>query len=131
MEDFIGGDGTAGDFCKVKKHGAEVLANKVAGQVVAQAGRNAVEVGKGGEDGGMMGRSRRCMNMNVCARRAQKPSLLGLCRVAAKRLLKTNVFVKPDEQSRVYSNFAMARIFVQASAEPNLFGLCRAQPKMW
>ena len=28
-----------------------------------------------------------------------------------------NVFVKPDEQSRVYSNFAMARIFVQASAE--------------
>ena len=26
MEDFIGGDGTAGDFCKVEKHGAEVLA---------------------------------------------------------------------------------------------------------
>ena len=26
MEDFIGGDGAAGDFCKVEKHGAEVLA---------------------------------------------------------------------------------------------------------
>ena len=35
MEDFIGGDGAAGDFCKVVKHGAEVLANKVAGQAVA------------------------------------------------------------------------------------------------
>ena len=54
MEDFIGGDGAAGDFCKVEEHGAEVLANKVAGQAVAQAGRNAVEVGKGGEDGGIM-----------------------------------------------------------------------------
>ena len=54
MEDFIGGDGAAGDFCKVEKHGAEVLANKVARQVVAQAGRNAVEVGKGREDGGVM-----------------------------------------------------------------------------
>ena len=30
-------------------------------------------------------------NDNVCARRAQKPSLLGLCRAAAKRLLKTNI----------------------------------------
>ena len=36
---------------------------------------------------------------NVCARRAQKPSLLGLCRTAAKRLLKTNVSVKPNGQS--------------------------------
>ena len=26
MEDFVGGDGAAGDFCKVEKHGAEVLA---------------------------------------------------------------------------------------------------------
>ena len=43
-------------------------------------------------------------NDNVCARRAQKPSLPGLCRAQP--------------------------IFVQASAEPNLFGLCRAQPKM-
>lgn len=54
MEDFVGGDGAAGDFCKVEKHGAEVLADEVAGQAVAQAGRNAVEVGKGGEDGGIM-----------------------------------------------------------------------------
>ena len=54
MEDFIGGDGAAGDFCKVEEGGAEVLANKVAGQAVAQAGSNAVEVGKGGEDGGIM-----------------------------------------------------------------------------
>ena len=29
--------------------------------------------------------------MDVCARRAQRPSLLGLCRAAAIRLLKTNV----------------------------------------
>ena len=54
MEDFVGGDCAAGDFCKVEEHGAEVLANKVAGQAVAQAGRNAGEVGKGGEDGGIM-----------------------------------------------------------------------------
>ena len=26
MEDFIGGDGAAGDFCKVEEHGTEVLA---------------------------------------------------------------------------------------------------------
>ena len=32
--------------------------------------------------------------MNVCARRAQRPSLLGLCRAAAKGLLKTNIFVQ-------------------------------------
>ena len=37
MEDFVGGDGAAGDFCKVEKHGAEVLADEVAGQAVAQA----------------------------------------------------------------------------------------------
>ena len=35
MEDFIGGDGAAGDFCKVEKHGAEVLANKVAGHLTS------------------------------------------------------------------------------------------------
>ena len=37
-----------------------------------------------------------------------------------------NDCVKPNEQNRVYSNFAMAsnRTF------KNLFGLCRAQPKM-
>ena len=37
-----------------------------------------------------------------------------------------NDCVKPNEQNRVYSNFAMAsnRIF------KNLFGLCRVQPKM-
>ena len=54
MENFIGGDGAAGDFGKVEEGGAEVLAHEVAGQAVAQAGRNAVEVGKGGEDGGIM-----------------------------------------------------------------------------
>ena len=54
MEDFVGGDGAAGDFGKVEEGGAEVLANKVAGQAVAQAGSNAVEVGKGGEDGSVM-----------------------------------------------------------------------------
>ena len=32
--------------------------------------------------------------MNFCARRAQRPSLLGLCRAAANRLLKTNIFVQ-------------------------------------
>ena len=32
--------------------------------------------------------------MNVCARRAQKPSLLGLCRAAAKRLLRTNFILQ-------------------------------------
>ena len=31
--------------------------------------------------------------MNVCARREQRPSSLGLCRAAAKRLLKTNVLL--------------------------------------
>ena len=93
---------------------------------------------------------------NVCARRAQKPSLLGLCRAAAKRLLKTNVcarreqkpsllglcraaakgafiwtFVQGESRSQVYLDYAEPPpIFVQASAEPNLFGLCRAQPKM-
>ena len=37
-----------------------------------------------------------------------------------------NDCVKPNEQNRVYSNFAMAsnRTF------KNLFGLCRAQPKI-
>ena len=133
--------------------------------------------------------------VNVCARREQKPSLLGLCRAAANfrasecraelvrampsaaENLKVNfrasecraelfglcraqpnfrasecnracsycraqpkiskpIFVqasaepndcvKPNEQKRVYSNFAMAsnRTF------KNLFGLCRAQPKI-
>ena len=33
-----------------------------------------------------------CIYMNVCARRAQRPSSLLLCRVAAKCLLKTNLF---------------------------------------
>ena len=33
---------------------------------------------------------KRLLKTNVCARREQKPSLLGLCRAAAKRLLKTN-----------------------------------------
>ena len=32
------------------------------------------------------------IDLNVCARRAQRPSLLGLCRAAAKRLLETNYF---------------------------------------
>ena len=90
--------------------------------------------------------------VNVCARREQKPSLLGLCRAAAnfrasecnracsycraqpkisKQIFvqasaEPNDCVKPNEQNRVYSNFAMAsnRTF------KNLFGLCRAQPKM-
>ena len=35
MEDFIGGDGAAGDFGKVEEGGAEVLAHEVAGQAVA------------------------------------------------------------------------------------------------
>ena len=54
MEDFIGGDGAAGDFGKMEEGGAEVLAHEVAGQAVAQAGRDAVEGGKGGKDGGVM-----------------------------------------------------------------------------
>ena len=54
MENFVGGDGTAGDFGKVEEGGAEVLAHEVAGQAVAQAGRDAVEGGKGGMDGGVM-----------------------------------------------------------------------------
>ena len=54
MEDFVGGDGAAGDFGKVEEGGAEVLAHEVAGQAVAQAGRDAVEGGKGGKDGGVM-----------------------------------------------------------------------------
>ena len=54
MEDFVGGDGAAGDFCKVEKHGAQLLADEVAGQAVAQARRNTVEVGKVGEDCGIM-----------------------------------------------------------------------------
>ena len=90
--------------------------------------------------------------VNVCARREQKPSLLGLCRAAAnfrasecnracsycraqpkiskqifvQESAEPNDCVKPNEQNRVYSNFAMAsnRTF------KNLFGLCRAQPKM-
>ena len=90
--------------------------------------------------------------VNVCARREQKPSLLGLCRAAAnfrasecnracsycraqpkiskpifvQASAEPNDCVKPNEQKRVYSNFAMAsnRTF------KNLFGLCRAQPKM-
>ena len=55
------------------------------------------------------------ISMNVCARRAQRPSSLGLCRAAAKRLLKTNDFVKPKDQ-REFIRFGLARIFVQASA---------------
>ena len=34
------------------------------------------------------------------------------------------------QSSSLLEYSAMARIFVQVSAEPNLFGLCRAQPKM-
>ena len=45
--------------------------------------------------------------MNVCARREQKPSLLGLCRAAAKRLLKTNVCARREQKL-------------------SLLGLCRA-----
>ena len=42
-----------------------------------------------------------------------------------------NNFVKPNEQSSCSLEYsAMARTFVQASAEPNLFGLCRAQSKV-
>ena len=44
--------------------------------------------------------------MNGCARREQKPSLLGLCRAAAKRLLKTNeiarhITAKDYEHARI------------------------------
>ena len=45
-------------------------------------------------DRAMPSRRQRCMNMNVCARRAQKPSLLGFCRAAAKHLLQTNEFTE-------------------------------------
>ena len=37
-----------------------------------------------------------------------------------------NILVKPSEQRLC----KVSAIFVQASAEPNLFGLCRAQPKV-
>ena len=81
---------------------------------------------------------------NVCARREQRPSSLGLCRAAAKRLLKTNVCARREQKPSLLglcqaapifvqasAIFVQASaIFVQASAEPNLFGLCRAQPKM-
>ena len=40
-------------------------------------------------------------------------------------------FVQGERRSQVYLDYAEPPpIFVQASAEPNLFGLCRAQPKM-
>ena len=40
-------------------------------------------------------------------------------------------FVQGESRSQVYLDYAEPPpIFVQASAEPNLFGLCRAQPKM-
>ena len=38
-------------------------------------------------------RGQRCIYMNVYARREQRPNSLGLCRAAAKRLLKTNVLL--------------------------------------
>ena len=43
---------------------------------------------------------------------------------------RMNDFVKPNEQSSSLLEYsAMARTFVQASAEPSLLELCRAQPK--
>ena len=63
-----------------------------------------------------------------------EPNLFGLCRAQPKiskqifvqASAEPNDCVKPNEQNRVYSNFAMAsnRTF------KNLFGLCRAQPKI-
>ena len=49
-----------------------------------------------------------------------------ITRIFVQASAEPNDCVKPNEQNRVYSNFAMAsnRTF------KNLFGLCRAQPKM-
>ena len=56
--------------------------------------------------------------------------LLISCPQDNRVLAHSNDFVKPNEQSKPCFSFAMARTFVQASAEPNLFGLCRAQSKV-
>ncbi len=41
------------------------------------------------------------------------------------------MFVQGERRDQVYLDYAEPQpIFVQASAEPNLFGLCRVQPKM-
>ena len=64
---------------------------------------------------------------NVCARREQKPSLLGLCRAAAN--FRASECNRACSYCRAQPKISK-QIFVQASAEPNLFGLCRAQPKM-
>ena len=81
----------------------------------------------------MPSRRQRCIYMNVCARREQKPSLLGLCRAAANfrasecraELVRAmpsaaeNVkkFSCKRVQSRTCSGYAeRSRIFVQASA---------------
>ena len=49
-----------------------------------------------------------------------------ISRILVQARAEPNDCVKPNEQNRVYSNFAMAsnRTF------KNLFGLCRAQPKI-
>ena len=44
---------------------------------------------------------------------------------------KIPTFVQGECRDQVYLDYVEPPpIFVQASAEPNLFGLCRAQPKM-
>ena len=51
--------------------------------------------------------------------------------LAAKGGNRNRTFVQGESRSQVYLDYAEPQpIFVQASAEPNLFGLCRAQPKM-
>ena len=75
----------------------------------------------------MPSRRQRCIYMNVCARREQKPSLLGLCRAAAN--FRASECNRACSYCRAQPKISK-QIFVQASAEPNLFGLCRAQPKM-
>ena len=71
----------------------------------------------------------------ICCRKIQR-----LCKARAEAkftwiMPSRRQFSCKRVQSRTCSGYAersrkCQEIFVQASAEPNLFGLCRAQPKM-
>ncbi|MGM9688532.1 MAG: hypothetical protein ACI3YD_05725, partial [Alloprevotella sp.] len=78
----------------------------------------------------MPSRRQRCIYRNDFVQPNEQSQTCLSFAMARNRTFKNN-FVKPNEQSSSSLEYSsMARTFVQASAEPNLFGLCRAQPKV-
>lgn len=53
-ENFVGGDGAAGDFGEVEDAGAEILCNEIAGKMKGEGRKNALNVVEGSGEGGKM-----------------------------------------------------------------------------